>query len=369
MTVGTCFKRLQAATVTLLAGALLAAPTPTVAQTPALKTIRYVFALPTMSLVTANQTSIPTLLGYYKEEGLSIDPVAAGTGGSSAAAQLVASGQQDVGSGTQSPLVARAADGQDMGLVFFYNQIRDFHYVIGVRDESDITDVKQLRGKSVGVSTLASEAVVTGRYFARSAGLDPAKDVNFVAIGAAAQALHAIRSGRVDAYSNLHAAFAPMEVLGQKFRYLPLPPGTKDVFGPGLFVRRDYLDKNRQTLNGIGRAVAKSTLFVLNNPEAAVRLHWKMYPEQMPKGIPEEQALKDGIRVFEIQSQGLRFADHEPKLWGNYLPESWTAYINIYELSDKLRDPTRFYTNDLVKEINNFDQQKVIEQAKTFRMP
>ena len=140
------------------------------------------------------------------------------------------------------------------------------------------------------------------------------------------------------------------------------------MFGPGLFAKRDYIAANKKQLIGIGRAVAKATLFMLNNPEAAIRIHWKLYPEQKPKGISEEAALKQGLRTLEVQAKGLVFQPGEPKEWGRYTPESWAAYLKVYGLTSKIPDSSKFYTNDLVAEINNFDQQKVIEQAKNFRM-
>ena len=337
------------------------------AQTP--QKIRYVVALPAMFLVTANQSSVPEYLGYFKEEGIEVEHVAAGSGGITAAVQLVASGQQDVGSGTQSPLIARAAEGQDLGLAFFYNQIRDFHYVIAVLPDSGVTQVQQLKGKTIGVSTLASEGVVTAKYVARTAGLDPNKDLTFVAIGGGAQALQAIKSGQVAAISNLESSFVPMESLGQKFNYLPNPPGTAEVFGPGFFARRDYIAANKKTLIGLGRAVAKATLFQMINPEAVVRIHWAKYPEQKPKGVADEQAIKQALRVLEVQAKGFAYRADEPKLWGNYTAKSWAGYLDIYGLTQRIPDPSRFYTNEVIEEINKFDPQKVIDQAKNFKMP
>lgn len=330
------------------------------------KKVRYIVALPTLSLVTANQTSIPTQLGYYASEGIVLEPSAAGQGGVAAATQLVASGQQDVGSGTQSAILSRAAEGQDLSLVFFYNQIRDFHYVVATLPEAAINSFAELKGKTVGVSTLASEGAVVGRYLMRQSGLSP-NDISFLAVGGGAQALNAIRTGQVQAIVNLEAAFAPMEALGQNFKYLPNPPGTEEVFGPGLYVRRDYLAANPKTLVGIGRSVAKSTVFLMHNPEAAVRIHYKAYPEQMPKGVPEEQALRDGVRTLRVQMKGLQLEDKSAK-WGSYPAQGWNAYLKIYGLAEKIGDPTRFYTNDLIAEINDFDAQKVIEQAKNFRL-
>jgi NitT/TauT family transport system substrate-binding protein len=160
-----------------------------------------------------------------------------------------------------------------------------------------------------------------------------------------------------------------MEALGQKFTYLPLPSDTAEVFGPGLFARKDYIAANRNALIGLGRAIAKSTLFLMTNPEAAVRIHWKMYPEQKPKGVTDAQALALGIRTFEVQTKGFIFRNDEPKLWGNYTAKSWDGYLDIYGLRSKISDPNRFYTNDLIAEINKFDVQKVIDEAKNFKMP
>lgn len=332
-----------------------------------LRRVNYALSLPTISHIVANQT-IPRYLGYYAEEGLDVNIVSTGAGGVTAAAQLVATGQHEIGSSTQSPILTRAAEGQDMGLAFFYNHIRDFHYVIGVLPESDLTDVRQLKGKNIGVISLASEGVVAARYMARQAGLDAEKDLTFVAVGVGAQAIHALRTGRVDAISNLPGAFAQMEVLGQRARFLPVPSGTEKVFGPGLFARRDFLQANRKVVVGIGRAVAKGTLFMLTNPEAAVRIHWRLYPEQVPKGVPAEKALQDAVHAVRVQSDGLRFrADEQVRLWGHYPPEGWDAYLRIYGFRDKVRDATRYYTNDLVQEINAFDPEKVVQRARTFR--
>lgn len=361
--------RAPAVAARLFAGAalslLLAA---TSAHAQGQTTVRYIIALPAMLLVTANQTSIPTLLGFYAEEGLKIEATAAGQGGVSVATQLVASGKQDVGSGTHSAIMARAAEGKDLGLSFFYNQIRDFHYVIGTLPNSGVKTMADLKGKQIGVDTLATEGAVIARYFARTAGLDPDRDVTLVAIGRGAQALQAIQSGQVAAISNLEAAFAPMIAAGQEFAFLPLPAGTEKVFGPGLFARREYIEANRKVLVGLGRAVAKSTLFMLHNPEAAVRLHWKMFPEMKPQGIPEEKALKEALNTLRLQSKGYAFLADEPQLFGRYRPESWHAYLKVYGLSSKIPNPELFYTNALVEEMNNFDRQKIIDMAKSYRV-
>ena len=80
-------------------------------------------------------------------------------------------------------------------------------------------------------------------------------------------------------------------------------------------------------------------------------------------------AIKQALRILEVQAKGFAYRADEPKLWGNYTAKSWAGYLDIYGLTSKISDPSRFYTNELIEEVNKFDAQKVIDQAKNFKMP
>ncbi|MBB3181635.1 NitT/TauT family transport system substrate-binding protein [Variovorax sp. Sphag1AA] len=333
--------------------------------------VRYVFAFPVMSVIVANQTSIPRFMGYFEQENVSVQYSLTAAGGTAGAVQLIASRNQDIGSGTVSPILERAAQGNDdLGISFFYNQLRDFHTYLGVSASSPVKSIRELKGLSIGVPSLSSDGVVVARYYAKEAGMDPEKDLKFVAVGVGAQALQALKTGQVAALSTTEALFAQMETMGQQFRMLPVPPGSKNAFGPGIFAKREYIQNNRKTVVGVGRAIAKSTLFMLTNPEAAVRIHWKVYPEQIPQGIPFEQAVKDAVHVVKAQLIGLKIDESDKnQQFGYYRPESWFDFLRIYGMDNRIKDPTRFYTNDLIADINNFDKSQVIEQARNFRLP
>lgn len=356
------------ATLGLLAGSAATLALPTL-HAAAPRRVRYVLAIPTMGLPTANQTSIPRLLGYYEQEGISLEPVLSGAGGISAAVQLVATGDQDIGSGSLTPMMERAAQGQDLGLSFFYNQIRAYHMVIGVPPDSPVKTVQDLKGKLIGVPTLANEGVVVTRFVARDAGMNVDTDVRLIAVGAGAQAAQAVRSNQVAAYVATRGQLAQIERLGISFRPLPLPSKLGELFSAGLFARRDFLQKNRSVAVGVGRAVAKSTLFLLNNPEAAVKLHWKAYPEQVPQGVAPEKALQDALQVLKVQMDVLRFQDHETtRRLGAYRPESVNTLFDVFGWAGKVGSPEQYFSNALVEEINAFDSAKVIEQARNYRV-
>ena len=331
-------------------------------------TVRYILSIPTMSPAVANQTSIPKVLGFYDQENLRVEPVLAGAGGITGAVQLVAKGDQDIGSGSYTPVMARAAAGQDLGLSFFYEQIRVYPTEVAVLADHPARSIVDLKGKLIGVPTLANEGVAMVRYAARDAGLNPATDIRLIAVGSGAQAGQALRSEQVDAYVAPRSQIKQLESLGITLRPLPNPPRFKDLFGACLFARRDYIARNHKTVVGVGRAVAKSTVFLINNPEAAIRLHWKVYPEQVPQGVAPEKALQDSLRVMRAQIEGLSFQEGDTvRKFGYFRPQSVAALLDVFGWN-AIQNPSDFFTNDLIEEINSFDAAKIAEQARNYRV-
>jgi len=332
--------------------------------------INYMFAFPLMSYIVANQTSIPKEFGFFEAEGIEVEHHLAGQGNVTGALQMVANGDNEIGSGSFEPVLGQAAKGQDMGLVFFYNQIRASHTAVVTNVDSPIKTVADLKGKTIGVQSLGSGPMKIMALILRDNGLDPQNDVTFVSVGIAAQALQALRSGQCDSYVASRGSISSMEALGEKFQFLGLPDWMKEVNGPGLFTRREYLKSNRAQVVGIGRAVAKSTVFVKANPEAAIRIHWKHYPEQVPQGQEFEKAVATATNAMKRQIMVLEFQAHETvKKYGYTPPESSRRVLQIYELEDKISDTSAFYSNDLVDEINNFDAASIEVMAKAFKLP
>jgi NitT/TauT family transport system substrate-binding protein len=354
------------AVLRLLAAGSAAAVTPAVFAARA-RPVRYILSIPTLSVIVANQTSIPKALGYYDEEGVRVEPVLAGAAGIAGAIQLVSTGSQDMGSGSYQPMMARAAQGQDMGVAFFYSQVRSYQTVIAVQADNPARSIADLKGKLIGVPTLANEGAVIARFAAREANMNPDTEIRLIAVGSGAQAGQALRSKQVDAYVAPRSQITQIEGIGITMRSLPGSPRFKDLFGPGLFARRDYIKKHRSTVVGVGRAVAKSTVFLMTNPEAAMRLHWKIHPEQVPQGIPEEKALTDGLRVLRAQIETLRVDEQGPgNQFGYYSPQSLASLLDVFGWNS-VSNPGDYFTNDLIAEINNFDRKAVIEQARSFK--
>jgi NitT/TauT family transport system substrate-binding protein len=331
----------------------------------ALRRVRFIAGAGTLDPILVNLT-VGQELGFYREEGLDVDfAAAAGTGGSLG---MVATGAAEFAVSTAPPLLQAAARGQDMGLVTIYTWTRDIHWQVAVKPESPVRELRDLKGRKIGVQSFGDSAYPGGRAMLREVGVDPDRDATFIAVGLGATAASALMNGQVDALSIWDGAFAAIENLGFKLRYLPLTPTANELFGSGVAVRRDFLAQNRALVAGAMRAMTKGAIFVLENPEAAARVHWKLFPEAKPKGKGEAEALRETVRV--IRSRSGKYALDPvkmPKYGWNY-PKGWEAYVTILALNPAaVGDLHRFYTNDLIDEANQVDAEKVRALARNYK--
>jgi NitT/TauT family transport system substrate-binding protein len=106
-------------------------------------------------------------------------------------------------------------------------------------------------------------------------------------------------------------------------------------------------------------------LFALTNPEATVRIHWKMFPNSKPTGLSDEEAMRQALHVLKTR---LSFVDLEPGAkWGQLPPAAAADFVAFMRATGALTsdlDPTTLYTNQFVDEINKFDADAVIKAAK-----
>ncbi len=332
------------------------------------KVVRFVRGSLSNSPVYGPYNSIPVALGYYAEEGLEVAFSAAA--GSLATIQQLAAGHGDVAiPSPEAVLIARQPD-KNIRLIHFYNFNRHNIYTVAVPEAGPVRAWAELRGKTLGVSSIASIGTALAKASLRAFGLDPEKDVTFVAVGQGGQALAAVKGGRVDALALWELEYAAMEVAGLKLRRLVNPAFGK-FFSNGIVAREEYLQASPKALGGLGRAVAKGTVFALENPEAAVRLHWKVYPDAKPKGVDEAKALQDGVFLLKEALKIFNFKEGDKlRKWGSWDPEEGQVFsetmLQLGIVKTKI-PPAEVYTDAFVEQFNAFDAAKVRAQARASR--
>src|SRR5262245_35938122 len=242
-------------------------------------------------------TSVAKGLGYFAEEGLDVQ--LGGIGGGSMGGQQLIAGNVDVIAA--DPEVAAIANEKEptANIRLFYRLYPNHHKFLEVLEDSPIKSVRDMKGAKIGVSTLASSLVPFSKSVVAQV-LDPERDITFIAVGIGAQAGQALRSKQIDVHASWDEETATLENFGLKFRrfYSPI---QDQLFGTSLMARDEWLTKNQKIAAGIGRAIAKGTVFTMANPEAAIRIHWKLFPDSAPKGISQDEGLKQQLHVLQAR--------------------------------------------------------------------
>ncbi|MFZ4758017.1 MAG: ABC transporter substrate-binding protein [Burkholderiaceae bacterium] len=346
---------------------------PLTGRAQAKQKLTWVVSSATFEPGTATQTSIPFAAGFFEEEGLEVELKSAR--GSALGAQLVITGQADVvHAGTSVGLMVPVSKGSP--LVAFYNMITQNFQMPAVPAESPIKQLTDLKGKKLGVIGQATATVPIVKAVLEDAGLDPNKDVTFVDVGYGAQAAAALWiTKQVDAlamYDSVYAAIESVSPDKYKLRVLTSPLSEKISFQTAMIAKPETIKTRRDALVRLGRAHAKATVFALENPDAAVRIHFKRYPEQKPTGMDDATALALGRRSLLSRLTNMRIDTMAVKRdkWGFMHELDVNTYLDMLKKIgdvDKSVDPKSIYTNELIDDINRFDVADIRRRAREFK--
>jgi NitT/TauT family transport system substrate-binding protein len=335
------------------------------AQVKPLKKMIFAVTTKDISVGHAAHTSLPLALGYWKDEGLDVE--VASVEGSAAGLQQIGSGNIHVVSiGPEEIVIGREKGVKIKG---FYVQARTTIFRIVVPADSPIRTVAELKGKTIGVPALASGSVPFAKALVASVGVDPEKDINLLAVGVGAPGALALQQKKVDALALWDTLQASLENRGLALRRLDLPM-VQEMIGQTLATGDAYFAENPDALVGFARGVAKATVFGLANPQAAVRIHWKTYPQTRPQTGDEAKLLKEAIHVFDSRFELQRVDTRADTRFGIASPAQWQKLLGIYK-EQKIVQGTvpaaELYSDKLVDAINRFDQAAIIRQAKEYK--
>lgn len=323
--------------------------------------VTYAVTTTNITVGHAAQSSIPLGMGFWKDEGLEVEVI--GLSGATAGIQQVASGQVEFATvGTESLFIARSK-GVKVKAIYTYAQ-QPIYQIVTLAD-SGITRIEDLKGKTIGVPDMTAGSVPFTRVILKASGLDPDKDVKWLAVGFGGPAANAFRQKNIDAWAAWDTIVAALENNDFRFTFIA-PDWAKEMPGNVLIAREDTIAENPERAVKVARAIAKSSVFGLANPEAAIRNHWKLYPQTKPQSGDDAKALKDARHIYNARFDLMKI---EPGAkWGQNVDAKWktAADLTIREgLVPKDFDIKASYTNEFLDEINKFDANKIAEMAKS----
>jgi NitT/TauT family transport system substrate-binding protein len=162
--------------------------------------------------------------------------------------------------------------------------------VLGINPKTmpNFKSVADLKGKKIGVTAPGSSTNVMANFVLAKAGLKPS-DVSFIGVGASSGAVAAMRSGQIDAMSNLD----PVITLLQRSGDLKIVADTRivaeseKIFGgpmPGgcLYTPQTFVDKNPNTVQAMTNAMVRANKWIQ-----------RAGPGDIIKVVPESYLLGD----------------------------------------------------------------------------
>ena len=253
---------------TLLGASAATLALPLVARGQALEKPKLTIAVGGKNLLYYLPLTIAETQGYFKAEGLEV--TVADFAGGSRALQALVGGSADVTSGAFEHTINMQVKGQRLRA--FVLQGRAPQIVLGINPKTmpNYKSIADLKGKKIGVTAPGSSTNVLANFVLAKAGLKPS-DVSIIGVGAGSGAVAAMRSGQVDAMSNLD----PVITLLSRSGDLKIVTDTRIVadadriFGgpmPAgcLYTLQSFLDKNPATAQALANAMVRADHWIQN---------------------------------------------------------------------------------------------------------
>jgi NitT/TauT family transport system substrate-binding protein len=327
----------------LLASGLLAAAVPHWALAQALEKPKVTVAVGGKNLLYYLPLTVAEQLGYFKAEGLEVTIV--DFAGGSRALQAVVGGSADVVSGAFEHTINMQFKGQFLRAFVLQGAAPQIVLGINPKTMPNYKGIADLKGKKIGVSAPGSSTNVMANFVLAKAGLKPS-DVSIIGVGTGNGAVAAMRSGQIDAMSNLD----PVITLLQRSGDLKIVSDTRvlaesdKVFGgpmPAgcLYAPQVFIDKNPNTTQALTNAMVRA-------------LKWIQLagPTDIIKAVPESYLLGDRAVYIDafLAAKGALSPD-------GLIPDKGapTAFKALASVDDKIAaaklDLNAVYTNAFVK--------------------
>jgi len=307
--------------------------------------------------------AVPKKLGYFEQEGLDVS--IQGVAGGSLAAQVLQGGSAQIASAAPESIMFVRDKGGD--IKSFAALRRKGGWEVALKPDSPVKSLAELKGKNVGVQGLNSGVVPLLTASFEEVGLKKG-DYNLVATGLGPQAAAALSSGKVDALVLWDAEYGKMENRGLQLKYLELPIVDK-LAGFTLATTGKFMKEHPEVLVGFCRAMAKGEVYARANPAAAIKIFYEVFPQTKPKGIPDDQAVREDASILKRWMASGTGADASVPIAWQY-PEKWAYTLKYYTDLGNITKPQPvdgYYTNQFIKDCNDFDKEKIRQAAMSAR--
>jgi ABC-type nitrate/sulfonate/bicarbonate transport system substrate-binding protein len=181
--------------------------------------------------------------GFFQKEGVTVEPIRINS--APMTYQALISGDVHAVAGAPTGLLPSHAQGADIIALGSWDNLVPYIWV--TRDK--ISDVRELRGKKVGVNRAGSKPWLIIHVLLQDAGLDPVKDLTLLQMGGGSQErVAALMRGGIDATLK-----------------------TTPFMNAPIAAKRSYIASNRTTMKKFVKAFADATRYMIDHKEGTMR--------------------------------------------------------------------------------------------------
>ncbi len=292
-------------------------------------------------------TMLAKQLGEFEKAGVDVDVV--DFKGGSELLKAVIGGSADVVSGYFDHCVNLAAKGQHLQSFVVYDRYPGFALVVSPQHTSEISSIKDLANKKVGVSAPGSSTDFFLKYMLSKNGVDP-NSVAVIGVGLGATAVAAMEQGQIDAAIMLDPAVTLLKGKNADLKILSDTRTQKDtlsVFGgeyPGgaLYTKADWVAGHQKEVQGMATAIVATLKWIHSHT-----------PEEIMAKMPPELVGKDKDLYLAALKNTIPMYSET----GRMDPKGAAAVLAVFSQSspDVAKaniDLSKTYTNDYVDAAN-----------------
>ncbi len=305
-------------------------------------------------------------LGFDRDEGLQFDFIYPDEPGRTAEA-LGAGRCQFAPLNTTVGLIARE---RGLPLRAVYSMSRRTHRWFGVLPGSPIKSLSDLKGTTIACdfahlqplaqSALAEEGVHRGQVTFvpwRGSGMETREMVE------------PLKTGAVDGVFLIDWNHGDFIAEGLRLRRIPSKALDRISMSSCLWLAAPDVEKKQDLVAGVGRAMAKTMIFALENPAAVIQLMWERCPDIKPSPTQREPSLRRGVEILRARLDTLTLGGAKDPRWGAIAREeivAWQDFLLASGAISRRLDPEVYYNASYVYRFNDFDPGPVRERARTF---
>ncbi|MGH7826363.1 MAG: ABC transporter substrate-binding protein [Candidatus Binatia bacterium] len=220
--------------------------------------------------------------------------------------QALLGGSVDLVLGSIFDPLSAMAGGADVVVLGSFNNSPP--YVMAARPE--VREVKDLKGRKVGVRSLTGPATAMTQFLLEEAGLDSKRDVQILRVGGTAARLAALKDGQIDAALIDEAVARRAKESGLNIIHLEGVPHIHT----GVYARRSRLQEKEAIIGSAMRALRDAAVYLKTNKSGSIQVIQKMMKVNDPHvaeasyEILKESVVTDPRVPAEVIQQSMKLA-------------------------------------------------------------